>query len=72
MSGFPFGEYKRLLEKEGNWEKLRLMIDRKIFCADLDAIRKIRNDVMHFDPDGVAEDDLKNLCDFAKFLQQLT
>ncbi len=47
------------------------MIDRNIFISKLDEIRRIRNDVMHFDPDGVAESDLAMLQDFVRFLQDL-
>jgi hypothetical protein len=45
-----FGEYIKLLENKDSWGKLKLKIDQKIFFQDLDRIRKIRNDVMHFDP----------------------
>lgn len=66
-----FGEYIVLLQKPKNWSKLKLMIDRNIFISKLDEIRRIRNDVMHFDPDGVAESDLAMLQDFVRFLQDL-
>lgn len=71
VSDLTFGEYKRLLENGLNWSKLHLMIDRQLFCTDLDNVRTIRNDVMHFDPDGIAGEDLKQLRSFAKFLQKL-
>src|SRR5208282_953629 len=53
-----FGEYIRLLENEQRWLQLNLEIDRKIFISALDKVRQIRNDVMHFDPDPVSEEDL--------------
>ena len=34
----------------------------------LDEVRRIRNDVMHFDPDGIAEKDLDTLRRFDQFL----
>jgi hypothetical protein len=37
----------------------------------LDQVRDIRNDVMHFDPDGIPPDDLERLREFARFLQRL-
>jgi CBS domain-containing protein len=67
-SDLTFGEYKRLLEEPDRWNRLKLKIDRAIFISFLDKVRAIRNDVMHFDPDGIAEDDLKTLRDFSKFL----
>jgi len=62
---------KKLLEPEKHWLKLKLEIDRVEFVKRLHEIREIRNDVMHFDPDGLDEGDLKNLRDFAQFLKRL-
>jgi CBS domain-containing protein len=70
-SDLTFGEYLRLLENEDRWSKLGTTLDRKTFCAGLDSVRKIRNDVMHFDPDGILPTDLEQLRHFAKFLQRL-
>jgi hypothetical protein len=70
-SDLTFGEYVRLLENEDRWSKLGLSLDRKTFCAGLDDVRKIRNDVMHFDPDGILPADLEQLRHFAQFLQRL-
>jgi hypothetical protein len=66
-----FGDYIHLLEKPESWGKLKLPIDRKMFTDLLEKIRQIRNDVMHFDPDGVTEDDLGHLRRCATFLQRL-
>lgn len=66
-----FGEYIRLLENPERWGKVNLAIDRPTFCKQLDRVRQIRNDVMHFDPDGIPPDDLDRLRDFARFLQRL-
>jgi CBS domain-containing protein len=71
ISDLTFGEYLRLLEKDEQWAKLGLSLDRKMFCSKLDQVRIIRNDVMHFDPDGVPTSDLEILRDFARFLQRL-
>jgi hypothetical protein len=66
-----FGEYLRLPEKEDFWSRLNLSIDRTIFIDKLDKIREIRNDVMHFDPDGITESELDTLRKFAGFLQKM-
>jgi CBS domain-containing protein len=71
VSDLTFGEYLRLIESEERWEKLGLNLDRRTFCSHLDQVRIIRNDVMHFDPDGVPQSDLEKLRDCAKFLQTL-
>jgi predicted transcriptional regulator len=71
VADLAFGEYIRLLENEERWAKFSVSIDRTRFCKDLDKIRRIRNDVMHFDPDGVSPEDLERLRDFARFIKRL-
>jgi CBS domain-containing protein len=71
VSDLTFGEYIRLLENGDRWNKLAIAIDRATFCRQLDDVRRIRNDVMHFDPDGIPQSDLDRLRDFALFLQRL-
>lgn len=66
-----FGEYIRLIEVESNWQKLKVAIDRVTFVKHLNRVRDIRNDVMHFDPDGLDDEDLKFLREFAQFLKRL-
>jgi CBS domain-containing protein len=66
-----FGEYIRLLQNPANWELLGLQIDRATFTSSLDSVRLIRNDVMHFDPDGIASNRLEELRTFSGFLQRL-
>jgi CBS domain-containing protein len=66
-----FGEYKHMLEDPGRWQRLGLNIDRVTFIKMLDKVRELRNDVMHFDPDGIPEDDLDVLRNFAHFLRTL-
>ena len=71
VADLTFGEYVRLLENPNRWSRLRLQIDRDLFCKNLDRVRKIRNDVMHFDPDGITAKDLAELQIFAQFLKRL-
>jgi CBS domain-containing protein len=66
-----FGEYIRLLEQKELWSKTQLPLDRTVFIERLENIREIRNDVMHFDPDGITEEDLEILRKFTVFLQKL-
>jgi hypothetical protein len=46
-------------------------VDQGLFVTKLDEIRKVRNTVMHFDLNGIAIHDIKNLRDFASFLRQI-
>lgn len=70
-SDLTFGEYVRLLENEERWQKLSLKIDRRKFIEQLGRIRDIRNDVMHFDPDGITSEELDDLRRFSDFLERL-
>ena len=65
------GGYCRLLEHPEHWHRLNLNIDRAEFIKHLDDVRKIRNDVMHFDPDGLLPEDTQKLRDVARFFEDL-
>lgn len=71
VADLNLGEYIRLLENPTNWEKTGLTVDRKVFVRELDQVRRIRNDVMHFDPDGITEEDHKLLRYFLQFMHEL-
>ena len=53
------------------WEKTGLRLDRVRFCGLLEDVRQIRNNVMHFDPDGIAEADLDKLRRLTSMFQRL-
>lgn len=71
VSDLTFGEYVRLLQNPKKWDKVALRIDRATFIKDLERTNLIRNDVMHFDPDGIGPDDLEFLRKEARFMQEL-
>jgi CBS domain-containing protein len=71
VADLTLGECMRLIEKPEPWDRLGLRVDRALFIRDLDKVRRIRNDVMHFDPEGIDEADIKELRDFVAFLQRL-
>jgi hypothetical protein len=71
VTDLNFGEYIRLIGPENRWKKLRLEVDRTHFLTTLDKVRETRNDVMHFNPDGVSDSDVETLRDFARFLSRL-
>ena len=66
-----FGDYCRLLGDEESWIKLNLNIDRKEFIKLLEEVRVTRNDVMHFSPDGIEPDDVKQLGQLVRLLRDL-
>jgi len=71
ISDLSFGGYLRLLQRPQVWSKLALNIDQAAMTSQLDEVRLIRNDVMHFDPDPMTPDQLEALKKAAKFMQQI-
>lgn len=71
IADLTFGEFLRLLENPDRWDKLELSINREQFIKQLNEIRQIRNDVMHFNPDSIPEQDLEKLRCFARLMQNL-
>ena len=71
LSDLSFGEYIRLIENPDQWSNLRLALDRATFVSRLDEVRRLRNDVMHFRPDGISGDDVSILNDTLRLLQGL-
>lgn len=71
IADLTFGEYVRLFQHPDTWTKLTLKIDKSCLTAQLEEVREIRNDVMHFDPDPMTSKDLDVLKGTAKFMQQL-
>jgi CBS domain-containing protein len=67
VSDLNFGDYIRIIENPDNWSLLGLVIDRGVFVNRLDEVRRIRNEVMHFHPDGISGSDLETLRGTAKF-----
>lgn len=71
VSDLTFGGYVRLLQNPAKWDKVGLKIDRNTFVKTLERVNSIRNDVMHFDPDGLGHDDLEELRKTATFVREL-
>ncbi len=71
-SQLTFGEYQRIFERDENWEKLDFVACRKTFCKELDEVRKLRNEIMHFHPDVIEAGDFEPLRRFSRLLEQLT
>jgi len=71
ISDLSFGGYIRLVQRPQVWQRLALNIDRASMTKQLEDVRQIRNDVMHFDPDPMTAKQLDVLKNAAKFMQQL-
>lgn len=71
VSDLTFGEYTRLLEDQSNWDRLGYDLSRSHFINQLNKVKRVRNEVMHFHPDGVSDDDLDLLRDIVRFMQAL-
>lgn len=71
VADLTLGETIRLLQAPERWERIALHIDRVSFISELDRVRVIRNDVMHFDPDPISEEDHNALRAFVRFLHQV-
>ena len=71
VADLTFAGYCTLLGKKENWQCLGLTVDRKVFLGKLSSVREIRNDVMHFSPDGLDEEQTSELEGVAQFFRQL-
>jgi CBS domain-containing protein len=71
IADLTFGEYVRLFEHPQIWGKLDLKIDRVVLTRLLEDVRKVRNDVMHFDPDPMTADELAILKRAARLMQEV-
>ena len=69
IDDLTFGDYVALLQRPAAWDRLR--IDRKIFTEKLDDVRRIRNNVMHFKPNGLEAEQVEDLRAFARFMRRL-
>ena len=65
------GAYCQLLGREQFWTRLNLRLDRKEFVKQLHWVREKRNDVMHFNPDGLEPEDVQRLENVAKLFRNL-
>lgn len=71
IADLTFGEYVRLFEHPQIWGKLNLKIDRVVLTKLLEDVRKVRNDVMHFDPDPMTTDELAILKRAVRLMQEV-
>jgi len=68
ISDMTFGEYIRIIENDQMWLLLGLPFIKADFVNELDEIRNIRNNIMHFHPDKSSNVDLTQLRSMSSFL----
>jgi len=71
VADLTFGEYIRLIEKPENWQRLDVDLSRNHLCERLRRVRDIRNDVMHFHPDALPDEDRELLKATFRFMRLL-
>jgi restriction system protein len=70
-SDLTIGEFVRLLEEPRRWAQLHWSLDRVIFIAELNDIRLIRNEIMHFSPDPLDDEQIRKVELFIRMLRRL-
>jgi len=63
------GQYQAVLANPEYWAELGWPLDRKLFIERLDEIRKIRNTVMHFNPDPIPDTAIDKLRNFLRLVR---
>ncbi|MFF0529401.1 CBS domain-containing protein [Nocardia amikacinitolerans] len=53
-----FGAYKHILGVPENWKAMGWAVDHKLFLTALEECRQFRNNLMHFSPDPITDDQL--------------
>ena len=83
INDLMFGQYVQLIQHnnpkpalaasaDANWECLEWnSVDRRLFVAQLDRVRNIRNLIAHFSPKQLPQSDLDELQSFAQLLNHL-
>ena len=71
VADLTLGETIRFIASGERWSRLGISDDRATVIDVLEQVREIRNDVMHFDPDGIGDDQRKKLRNAARYLDEL-
>ncbi|WP_034267085.1 CBS domain-containing protein [Actinospica robiniae] len=56
-----FDQYKQLISPAHRWQMLGWNLDKKLFLDHLDAVRKVRNQIMHFRPTPMTDTEHNHL-----------
>ncbi|MEU4643982.1 CBS domain-containing protein [Micromonospora sp. NPDC023814] len=64
LDTMSIGQYQAVLNNAACWAQLGWPLDRGLFIQRLDELRKVRNKVMHFNPDPVRATEVAKLRNF--------
>ncbi|MCZ7437720.1 hypothetical protein O7598_15035 [Micromonospora sp. WMMC241] len=70
FDSMSIGQYQAVLDNPDCWKQLGWPLDRKVFIKRLDRLRRVRNNVMHFNPDPVKLADVHKLRNFLDLIRQ--
>jgi predicted transcriptional regulator len=70
LDTMSIGQYQAVLNNASCWSQLGWPLDRRVFIARLDELRKIRNNVMHFNPDPVRPSEVAKLRNFLTLIRR--
>ncbi len=71
LSDLNFSDYMFILGNEEVWEKVRIPFHKATFITDLNRVREIRNNVVHFRPGSLDQADLTLLEKTSECLQEV-
>jgi hypothetical protein len=63
------GEIVRCVENPVHWARLSWPVDRSEFVQAIHEVRDIRNEVMHFSPDPLTEEQDRAMRNFVRWLR---
>ncbi len=69
VTSITFGENLRLLQRPDIWKRLNLQINKDHFLEQLEVVRELRNEVMHFNSDPLGSKGKKHLEKVETFLR---
>ena len=66
-----FGQTMRVFRQPDRWARLKWELPQEVFVSKLDTVRMIRNEVAHFRPDPLTDDQRQQLEDIAEMVKIL-
>lgn len=72
LSELTFGQYILIIENQKMFDRLEIKVDRGVVKEKLELVRIIRNDVMHFNPEGITNEKIDILRKTANFFYTLS
>jgi predicted transcriptional regulator len=71
LTSLSFGNYVRIIENQDNYTKLKIKLKKSVLVNMLKKTNKLRNDIMHFNPEEMDPEDLEHLEETLRILKVL-